>query len=101
MNKKERFVTGFVFGFIMIVVIAVYGMITYHIGLNRGKDNGREETIKILNEIANEYEFIIHDNDGWQLGTGTNGDFYANSSDSLRVDYDWDDCKIRLQYVPK
>lgn len=96
LKKSERIAI-----YVGIMVITAICLFMPIVAYNYGLDKGREETIEILNTIADDYEFTIRDNDGWVLGCGTNGDFYANSSDSLRVDYNWDDCKIRLQYVPK
>lgn len=96
LTKKERIAI-----YVGICIITLIVLIMPIVAYNHGLDEGREETIQILNNIADDYEFSIRDKEGWVLGAGTNGNFYKDSNDSLKVDYSWDDCKIKLQYIPR
>ena len=93
-NCKETIIKRVLLSIVIIAVSSILLIFSYTIG----RDKGRDETVKMIDDIAQEYEFLIKQGD-WQLATGTNGNFYPGSSDSLKIDYNIDDQKIHLTNV--
>lgn len=93
-NCKETIIKRILLSIVIIAVSSILLIFSYTLG----RDKGRDETVKMIDDIAQEYEFLIKQGD-WQLATGTNGNFYPGSSDSVRIDYDIDDQKIHLTNV--
>lgn len=91
---KELIVKRILLAIVAIAISSILLMFSYELG----RDTGRNETVEMIDAIASQYDFTVRQ-DGWILGMGTNGSFYPNSSDSIRVDYNWDDCKIKLSYL--
>lgn len=82
-----------------ILVIAV-SVVLLLFSYEAGRDKGRDETVKMIDDLASGYDFVIRQ-DGWTLGMGTDGAFYPGSSDSITANYNWDDYKIHLSYTDR
>lgn len=93
-NSKENIVKRILILMATIACVSILLIFSYTLG----RDKGRDETVKMIDTIAQEYEFLIKQGD-WQLATGTNGNFYPGSSDSLKIDYNIDDQKIHLSNI--
>lgn len=95
MSKKQ--LVGFK---IMVTVVAVVAfLLILNLSYNAGRDKGRGETVDLIQQLADEYEFTIRNEDGWILGSSKGGEFFPNYDGStLMHEYDWDDCKIHLSY---
>ena len=92
-NKKRLLIE--VLSMVFILAITIILMMSYY---KAGREKGREETVQMLNELADEYVFYIKDEDGWQLGAGKGTTPYENWSAFIDHSYDADDGKIRLSY---
>ena len=93
-NKKRIFIEALSMVFILAITLIL--MQSYY---RAGREKGREETVQMINEMADEYIFYIKDNTGyWQLGSGGGTTAFDDWNSFINHSYDADDGKIRLSY---
>ena len=96
MSKKKK-----VFVNIMLVVIMLTAsLLILSLTYQAGRDKGRGETVEMIDNFLSNWNFVrVEDEDGWVLGSSKGGEFFPNYDGStLKHEYDWDDCKLRLSY---
>ena len=89
-------------GYIVLSIVTVASLcFIMYVMYKVGQYDGREETINMINELADEYTFkhITCDDDGWNLAGGKGGIPYSDWDDTLCYEYNRDyDGKIHLGY---
>lgn len=93
-ETKQKIFDVLTIAFLLGIVIIL--MASYY---DAGREKGRKETVQMISELADEYEFRIWDNEGWALGASNGALNYDGSLKTLiKYSYDWDDNKIILSY---
>lgn len=95
MSKRKRIGITILLAVIITTACLLILSLTYQ----AGRDKGRSETVTMIQELADNYEFRMRDNDGWMLGSAKGGEFFPNYDGStLMHEYDSDDGRIHLSY---
>ena len=84
---------------LLVVIVITASLLILNMTYQAGRDKGRSETVTMIQELADNYEFRMRDNDGWMLGSAKGGEFFPNYDGStLMHEYDSDDGRIHLSY---
>ena len=95
MSKRKRIEITI----LLVVIITTACLLILSLTYQAGRDKGRSETVTMIQELADNYEFRMRDNDGWMLGSAKGGEFFPNYDGStLMHEYDSDDGRIHLSY---
>lgn len=95
MSKRKRIEITI----LLVVIITTACLLILSLTYQAGRDKGRSETVTMIQELADNYEFRMKDNDGWMLGSAKGGEFFPNYDGStLMHEYDSDDGRIHLSY---
>jgi len=95
MSKRKRIGITILLAVIITTACLLILSLTYQ----AGRDKGRSETVAMIQELADNYEFRMRDNDGWMLGSAKGGEFFPNYDGStLMHEYDSDDGRIHFSY---
>ena len=75
------------------LVIVIVMMVT---SFSIGRKKGRDETVQMISNLAEKYEFYIKDEDGWTLGAAKGGLSFDDFKTSISYEYNADDGKVNL-----